>query len=598
MRLRARAAIAALAALVSAFGENKSAPAATLDFAVRPVFAGQPLRLDALAYANGAGETLAFSRLSCLLSGFALERENGGWVELPGQFAWMDAAQQRTGVQLADVPAGKYYAIRFHIGLDPETNAAPAAQFPAGHPLNPNVNGLHWSWQGGYVFLALEGRFRAAGAREPGGFVLHLARNANRARITLAAALDLSADAAIALDFDLAVLLNAPRSLSFSRDGAATHSRDGDPVSAVLAANLPGAFRVREITSATPALSQPSAVQPLWMPAKWTPHRFTMNSTFPMPGLPRDNPLIEERVALGRKLFHEPALSRDGTLSCASCHRESAAFSDPRRVSLGVRGQPGKRNAMPLFNLAWKSNFFWDGRAPSLRAQALVPLQEHTEMDETPACVVAKLVANPEYPPLFRAAFSAPEISAETLGLALENFLLTLTACNAKFDRAMRGAASFSDEEKRGFELFMTEFDPRTGQRGADCFHCHGGALFTDHGFHNNGLVPAARDADAGRFRVTHAEADREKFSTPSLRNIALTAPYMHDGRFATLEEVIDHYDHGVQPSATLDPNLAKHPPSGLGLSAGDKRALVAFLKTLTDSPPAPETADATAAAR
>ncbi|MEO6739706.1 MAG: cytochrome C peroxidase, partial [Chthoniobacteraceae bacterium] len=142
---------------------------------------------------------------------------------------------------------------------------------------------------------------------------------------------------------------------------------------------------------------------------------------------------------------------------------------------------------------------------------------------------------------------------------------------------------TFSDDEKRGFELFMTEFDPRTGQRGADCFHCHGGPLFSDHQFHNNGLAPSD---DTGRFRITKLESDRGKFATPSLRNVALTAPYMHDGRFATFEEVVEHYSTGMQRTPTLDPNLAKHPDAGIPFSTEDKRALVAFLKTLTTLAP------------
>src|SRR6185295_5732458 len=149
---------------------------------------------------------------------------------------------------------------------------------------------------------------------------------------------------------------------------------------------------------------------------------------FPRPDLPHDNPLIEERVQLGERLFHETALSRDGTLSCSSCHAASAAFADPRRHSIGVRGQRGTRNSMPLFNLAWKTSFFWDGRAPSLRAQVLMPIVDHTEMDETLDRVISKLAATTDYPPLFRAAFGGPEITAEKLGLALEQFLLTLTA--------------------------------------------------------------------------------------------------------------------------------------------------------------------------
>jgi cytochrome c peroxidase len=159
--------------------------------------------------------------------------------------------------------------------------------------------------------------------------------------------------------------------------------------------------------------------------------------------------------------------------------------------------------------------------------------------------------------------------------------MLTLTSYDAKFDRALRGKADFSDDEKRGFELFMTEYDPRTGQLGADCFHCHGGPLFSDHQFHNNGLEADA--GDSGRQRVTGLHADIGKFSTPSLRNLARTAPYMHDGRFATLEEVVAHYSSGIHRTATLDPNLAKHPEGGLQLSPEDQRALVAFLKTLTE---------------
>lgn len=571
-----------LGSLAAAMLTAQVASAATLEIAVRHAFGDGPLLLDSLRYQNAARETLSITRLSYLLSGFALEREDGTWVEVPGQAAWLDAAKQRTAVRLDDVPQGKYRALRFHIGPDAAANAADPESLPADHPLNPNVNGLHWSWQTGYIFLAVEGHYRA-GAAARSGYAHHLARDPNRTRISLAAPLDLTHDAGIQLTFDIGTLLNAPRPLSFERDGAATHSRDGDPVAAALVANLPGAFRVTQVLSSAPAISRPSPVQPLYLPEKFTPYRFTMSGTFPVPDLPRDNPLIEERVALGKALFHDTALSRDGMLSCASCHVEASAFTDPRRFSVGVRGQAGTRNAMPLFNLAWKTTFFWDGRAPSLRAQALMPIEDHTEMDEKLEHVTAKLAASANYPPLFAVAFGSPEITPEKLGLALEQYLLTLIADDAKFDRALRGKATLSEQEKRGFELFMTEADPRTGQRGADCFHCHGGPLFSDHQFHNNGLAPAD---DAGRFRFTKRESDRGKFATPSLRNIALTAPYMHDGRFATLEEVVEHYTTGMQRTPTLDPNLAKHPDGGIPLSAEDKRALVLFLKTLTTITP------------
>ncbi len=560
------------------------APAASLEIAVRHMFGGEPLRLDSLRYSDAAGETVSFTRVSWLASGFALEREDGQWVELADVFGWLDVARGRESLRLDAIPPGKYRALRFHIGPDAKWNAADTTKLAADHPLNPNLNGLHWSWQGGYIFLAMEGMWRTGGASQPQGFVHHLARDPNRTRVSLAAPLDLTHDGAVMLDFDLGTLLNAPRPLSFAKDGEATHSRDGDPVAAALVANLPGAFRVARVLSAAPAISRPSRVRPLHMPEKFTPFRFTMSATFPVPELPRENPLTEERVALGKALFNETALSRDGTLSCASCHVENFAFTDARRFSLGVRGQKGTRNSMPLFNLAWKASYFWDGRAPSLREQALMPIRDHTELDETPENVATKLAATKNYPPMFAVAFGNPEVTPDKIGLALENFMLTLTSFDSKFDRAIAGKATLTADEQRGFELFMTEFDPRTGQRGADCFHCHGGPLFSDHQFHNNGLVP--NEGDPGRFRVTKLDSDRNKFATPSLRNIARTAPYMHDGRFATLEEVVAHYSSGVRRSTTLDPNLAKHPDGGLQLSDADQRALVAFLKTLTNPEP------------
>lgn len=565
--------------LATAAALASSLSAANLEITIEPVFNGEPLRLDSLRYETAALETISVTRLSYLLSGFALERDDGQWTELPDAIAWMDAATRRNTMLLENLPAGKFRSIRFHIGPDAKINAADVTKYPASHPLNPNLNGLHWSWQGGYIFMAIEGHYRS-GNTEPKGYAHHLARDPNRTRISLSAPLDLTHDAGVLLHFDLATLLNAPRPLSFDKDGSATHSRDGDPVAAALVANLPGAFRVNRIASSKPVVRNLPPVTPIDLPEKFTPYRFTMSRTFPMPDLPRDNPLIEERVSLGEKLFHEKSLSRDGTISCATCHQADAAFTDRLAVSKGIEGKTGDRNAMPLFNLAWKREFFWDGRAASLRQQVLMPIQDHHEMDESLDRVCEKLSASPDYPALFQAAYRSPGITAEKISLALEQFLLTLSARDSRFDRAMAGKASLTDDEKRGFELFMTEYEPRTGQYGADCFHCHGGALFSDHQFHNNGLS----GDDRGRAKVTGSAADEHKFSTPSLRNIALTAPYMHDGRFATLEEVVEHYSSGVHRSETLDPNLAKHPEKGLNLSTADKAALVAFLKTLTES--------------
>ena len=191
------------------------------------------------------------------------------------------------------------------------------------------------------------------------------------------------------------------------------------------------------------------------------------------------------------------------------------------------------------------------------------------------------LVPPHDYPALFTDAFGSPEITPEKIGLAIESFVLTLTSFDSKFDRALKGEAELTAAEQRGFELFMTEYDPRREQYGADCFHCHGGPLFQSQSFANNGLD--AELTDLGRAKFTGKDSDAGKFATPSLRNIALTAPYMHDGRLATLAEVVDHYSTGMKRSATLDPNLAKHPDGGIRLSSADKAALVAFLQTLTD---------------
>jgi cytochrome c peroxidase len=209
-------------------------------------------------------------------------------------------------------------------------------------------------------------------------------------------------------------------------------------------------------------------------------------------------------------------------------------------------------------------------------------VQDPLEMHETLTNVVAKL-SRSDLGPAFQAAFGSAEVTADRVARALEQYLFTLVSGDSRFDRAMRGGPALSVEEQRGFELFHTEHDPRRGQFGADCFHCHGGALFSDQAYHNNGLDLPSTTLDAGRSAVTGKGSDFGKFKTPSLRNVARTAPYMHDGRFRTLEQVVAHYCSGVKRSSTLDPNLAKHPDNGVALGPDDQKALVAFLKTLTD---------------
>jgi len=560
---------------------TNTAYSAALEIQITPKVSGENLQPASFCYQTSAGETFSVTRVSYLLSDFELQRNDGSWLELSNSVAWFDFSQNRDSICLEKIPSGEFSTIRFLVGLNTNLNHADPAKFPAGHPLNPDINGLYWGWQGGYVFVALEGLWRNSSG-EMDGWAYHLGRDTNAVRVTLAVPLEITNETKVELDFDLATVLNAPCPLSFAKDGSSTHSRDGDPVSAALVKNLAVAFRVRKIAELTDTQITAANPKPLYLPHKFTPYPFHMSATFPIPDLPRDNPLTVERVELGKKLFFDKRLSINDRQSCADCHSPEKAFTDGRRLARGAEGSLGERNAMPLFNLAWKSEFFWDGRADSLRQQVLQPVQNPLEMHQSLTNLVVKLTrANDNYPALFSAAFGSSEITSEKISLALENYLLTLTSFDSKFDRVLSGQEKFTPEEERGFELFSTEYDPRRGQYGADCFHCHGGPLFQSQSFANNGLDDVF--CDLGRAKITRKTLDTGKFAVPSLRNVALTAPYMHDGRFQTLEEAVEHYCTGVKRSATLDPNLARHPDGGVPLSAEDKKALVAFLKTLTD---------------
>jgi len=286
----------------------------------------------------------------------------------------------------------------------------------------------------------------------------------------------------------------------------------------------------------------------------------------PEPDLPSDNPLTQQGVQLGRMLFYDQKLSKDLSQSCASCHRQLDGFSDTTTFSIGVEGLPGTRQAMSIFNMAWHSNeFFWDGRASKLRDQALIPIQDPLEMNETLENVIAKLSDLKDYRDQFSRAFGSPEINEEKIGLALEQFMLSIVSADSKYDKYLLGEVALTASEERGRELFFTEYNPFFPEfSGADCAHCHGGNNFENDRYMNNGL-------------------DMDSFKVPSLRNIAVTPPYMHDGRFNTLEEVIDHYNAGIQSSSTADPTVLNTKDSGLFLSAEDKQDLINFLHTLTD---------------
>lgn len=309
---------------------------------------------------------------------------------------------------------------------------------------------------------------------------------------------------------------------------------------------------------------------PLPFPAGW-----------PEPELPADNPLTHEGVELGRLLFSDRRLSARHRQSCVNCHREPLAFADGGAFSTGVDRIQGTRSSPPLFNLAWHPAFGWDGLRPRLRDQAVAAITNEIEMHADPATVEADLGHDATMRAHFAAAFGSPETTLERVGLALEQFMLTLIAADSRFDRAQRGEIVLNAEEQRGRELFFTVPDPARGPRGAGCIQCHATEHFSDFSYRNNGLDRTF--ADEGRAGVTGQDADRGKFKTPSLRNVAVTAPYMHDGRFGTLERVVTHYLEGIRPSPTLDPLLTAQNDSSPTLPAADQQALVAFLKTLTE---------------
>lgn len=290
-------------------------------------------------------------------------------------------------------------------------------------------------------------------------------------------------------------------------------------------------------------------------------------------------------VELGRRLFYEKALSRDNSISCASCHKQENAFSDPAQFSEGVDSQLGERQAMALFNLAYHNQgFFWDGRAATLHEQALMPIEDPVEMDESLERVIAKLDTTFPYPNAFLRAFGDSEITKARIGLALEQFLFTLVSNNSKYDQYLRGDYKLTESEERGFLLYFSEYNPSFPEvSGAHCDHCHSGYNLANELFTNNGLDAEFEQSDEGRYRVTNAPEDMAKFKVPSLRNIAVSGPYMHDGRFETLEEVIDHYDHGLVYSSTLDEALEYTMQTGLMLDDQEKADLLAFLQTLTD---------------
>ena len=374
---------------------------------------------------------------------------------------------------------------------------------------------------------------------------------------------------------------------------SACDSAGGDPAGAVAAP--PAAPLPDEVTAALDLPESPYSYADVALP----PH-FNTGFVRDMDNTPADNPITDTGATLGRVLFHDTTLSANGTVACASCHLQEHAFADPVELSLGFEGGHTGRNSMSLIDARYYRNgrFFWDERAATLEDQVLMPIQDPVEMGLTLEQLVERVSAQDYYPYLFEQAFGDPEVTADRISRALAQLVRSMVSYRSRFDEALAAAGAieaelpgFTAEENQGKDLFL-------GRAGCAACHLDSGppgpgprrnqAIFFIDRATNNGLDPAADIEDTGVFEVTGDPRDEGSFKSPSLRNVALTAPYMHDGRFATLELVVDHYNSGVQAHPNLDrrlavPNSNPPEPRRLNLTPAESAALVAFLETLTD---------------
>lgn len=282
------------------------------------------------------------------------------------------------------------------------------------------------------------------------------------------------------------------------------------------------------------------------------------------------NPLSQEGFELGKALFYDPILSRDNTISCASCHLQATGFTHvDHDLSHGIDDRIGTRNSLALINLAWSKNFMWDGGVNHIEVQPLAPITNPVEMDESLENVVDKLQKTNQYPLLFEKAFGTKKITGQLTLKALSQFLVMLVSSNSKYDKMIRDEVTFTVQEQNGYQLFKTH-----------CASCHQEPLFTSEKFENNGLSVDATLNDFGRMKITQNPNDSLKFKVPTLRNIQFTYPYMHDGRFVSLTEVVKHYNFGITQSKTLAKQLQKP----MNLTDKERVDLVSFLLTLSDN--------------
>jgi cytochrome c peroxidase len=302
-----------------------------------------------------------------------------------------------------------------------------------------------------------------------------------------------------------------------------------------------------------------------------TPIYFKVPKGWPKPHYNfKANPLTEEGFQLGRHLFYDPILSKDSTISCASCHLQATGFTHvDHSLSHGIEGKIGTRNSLALMNLAWTKDFMWDGGVNHLDVQPIAPITSEVEMNETIENVVLKLQKSEKYKALFEHAFGTKKITGQLTLKALSQFVVQLTSFNAKYDKVMRKEAIFTEQEQKGYELFKI-----------NCASCHKEPLFSNDKFENNGLPIDATLNDYGRIKITQKAKDSLRFKVPTLRNIKFTFPYMHDGRFKTLTEVIKYYNSGITANKSLSKELQKP----MNLSDNDRVDLIAFLNTLTDT--------------
>jgi len=315
------------------------------------------------------------------------------------------------------------------------------------------------------------------------------------------------------------------------------------------------------------------------------PYVIVTSSNMPTMEIPSDNPLTVDGVQLGRHLFYDPILSLDSTMSCSTCHLPAGSFTDNLDVSTGIDGIAGARSSMSLLNVGYFNNgLFWDGRSQTLEEQALLPVEDPIELHNTWTNVIEKLKVHADYPVMFRKAFgisSKDEMTKELAAKALASFeRIMVSSGQSKFDlvESQVGNNQYSDEENLGRDLFFVESQ---SVNHPGCSHCHNGALLTNNLYENNGLdmVNSLEDfEDKGHGAVTGNLLDNGRFRIPTLKNIELTAPYMHDGRFQTLEEVIDHYQSGGHPADNISPLQLP-----FTLTDTEKANLIAFMKTFTD---------------